>query len=67
MAETPPPVPLEAAPVSCWRCGGPSRRHGLLRYDPCATCQAMLAEVQARYQGARPAPEGTHGKGDAHA
>ena len=23
------PVPLETAVVSCWRCGGPSRRHAI--------------------------------------
>ena len=55
MADTPVPygphpVPLETAVVSCWRFGGPSRRH-VLRFDPCETCTAMLAEVQARHQG----------------
>jgi hypothetical protein len=45
-------LPLDASPVSCWRCGGPTRqRSGLLRFDPCETCVAMLAEVQARYAG----------------
>ena len=36
MADTPVPygphpVPLETAVVSCWRFGGPSRRHAALR------------------------------------
>ena len=44
------PLPLPTAPVPCWRCGGPSQRQGLL-YHLCETCQALLAEVQACYQG----------------
>ena len=43
----------------------PSQRQGLLRYDPCATCTTMLAEVQARYQGRQPEAGATHGEGHA--
>ena len=42
-------IPLPTAPCPCWRCGGPSQRQGL-RYDPCPTCQAMLAEIAAVHQ-----------------
>ena len=50
-----PLLPLDARPVTCWRCGGPTRqRQGLLRYDPCETCTALLQEVLARYEGRRP-------------
>ena len=43
-------IPLPTAPCPCWRCGAPSQRVGL-RYDPCESCQAMLAEIAAAYQG----------------
>ena len=46
-------IPLPTAPAPCGRCGGPSQRQGL-RYDPCPTCQAMLAEIAAAYQGPIP-------------
>ena len=67
MADTPVPygphpVPLETAVVSCWRFGGPSRRH-VLRFDPCETCTAMPRRCRRDIRGGR-SPERTHGKGD---
>ena len=54
-------LPLEATTLTCWRCGGPAgQRAGLLRFDPCPTCTAMLQEVQARYEG-RQQPEDAGG------
>ena len=48
---TRPPAPGRQSShvLALW--GSYPQRHGLLRYDPCATCQAMLAEVQARIRG----------------
>jgi hypothetical protein len=53
-------IPLPTAPVPCYRCGAPSTRQGL-HYNPCKTCQAMLSEVQALYQG----PQVEDGKAEA--
>ena len=54
-----PLLPLDASPVSCWRCGGPTgQRQGLLRFDPCETCVQMLREIARCYQG-RPEGEDT--------